>query len=504
MTTMGNWESPQYQRILSAKSAGDTVVVTFEDGTVATVERDRLVPPGTSDADWEGLSFGAREMIIPASPRELEVPWTTIRLLSDVDFAKHWADVAENEAKEIGRQLRALRVARGMSSKELAERAGITPQSLSRIEHGRHDVVYTTLKRILAAMGTTLGDLAKLSEQAPQTASLGDLLDRLQWAGVRKELVLKHIVPQSVLVRIQEAGGEDAGDVLAEIAEHVSRVFGWTTAEILGGGALTLDKSRVEATLFKAPARIDEHQASAYAVFAHYLALVVLQATEGIQGREFPADEGELARVVRDGGGEKSLESLLRIVWDFGIPVLPLRDPGAFHGACWMIRERKVIALKQVTAYQGRWHFDLAHELWHAAAHLQPDQRGYLEPGEITPFRKDSVEEQEASQFAERILLAGRAEELAEACVGRAKGRVEFLKNAVDKVAASEGVRVDILANYLAYRLAMQDISWWGAANNLQVTEPEPFEIARELLIANLDLSRVNPVDRDLLLRAVT
>ena len=50
----------------------------------------------------------------------------------------------------------------------------------------------------------------------------------------------------------------------------------------------------------------------------------------------------------------------------------------------------------------------------------------------------------------------------------------------------------------------MQDISWWGAANNLQVTEPGPFEIARELLIANLDLSRVNPVDRDLLLRAVT
>ena len=36
----------------------------------------------------------------------------------------------------------------------------ITPQSLSRIEHGHHDVAFQTLSRILAAMGCNLRDLA--------------------------------------------------------------------------------------------------------------------------------------------------------------------------------------------------------------------------------------------------------------------------------------------------------------------------------------------------------
>ncbi|MGH2388657.1 MAG: helix-turn-helix domain-containing protein, partial [Chloroflexota bacterium] len=47
----------------------------------------------------------------------------------------------------------------GLTGKELADRAGITPQSLSRIEHGRHDIVFTTLKRLLAPMGYGLADL---------------------------------------------------------------------------------------------------------------------------------------------------------------------------------------------------------------------------------------------------------------------------------------------------------------------------------------------------------
>jgi hypothetical protein len=43
-------------------------------------------------------------------------------------------------------------------------RAGIHPQSLSRIEHGQHDVVFTTLRRVLAAMGCSLRDLAVTDE----------------------------------------------------------------------------------------------------------------------------------------------------------------------------------------------------------------------------------------------------------------------------------------------------------------------------------------------------
>jgi DNA-binding Xre family transcriptional regulator len=90
----------------------------------------------------------------------VEIPWSTIRALTDREYAAHLAEAAEEQARQIGLRIRELRELRGLSSNELAERAGITPQSLSRIEHGHHDVVFRTLRRILAAMGCSLRDLA--------------------------------------------------------------------------------------------------------------------------------------------------------------------------------------------------------------------------------------------------------------------------------------------------------------------------------------------------------
>lgn len=90
---------------------------------------------------------------------DVEIPWSTIRALTDKDYSAHLAAAAAEQAKKVGLRLRALRELRHLTSKEVAERAGITLQSLSRIEHGHHDVVFTTLQRILAAMGCSLQDL---------------------------------------------------------------------------------------------------------------------------------------------------------------------------------------------------------------------------------------------------------------------------------------------------------------------------------------------------------
>ena len=64
-----------------------------------------------------------------------------------------------------------------------------------------------------------------------------------------------------------------------------------------------------------------------------------------------------------------------------------------------------------------------------------------------------SVEEEIATDFAADVLLNGKAEELAEECAAVCNRRTEWLKNAVQKVAARNAVREDVLANYLAYRL---------------------------------------------------
>ena len=61
--------------------------------------------------------------------------------------------------------------------------------------------------------------------------------------------------------------------------------------------------------------------------------------------------------------GAITFEHTLRYVWSLGIPVLPLRDPGAFHGACWRIDGRNIIVLKQRTLSLARWLADLLHEV---------------------------------------------------------------------------------------------------------------------------------------------
>jgi DNA-binding XRE family transcriptional regulator len=162
--TSKRWDEPQYQQMASATLEGNYLVVLFEDGVSAKVPTEGLLPPGTSHPLWDKMQVNLYEITIPTSVGEREIPWTTIRLLTDSKFATYMAQVAEEQAQDVGHRLRELRQSKGLTGKEVAERAGITAQSLSRIENGHHDVVFTTLKKILTAMGATLADLAEVDE----------------------------------------------------------------------------------------------------------------------------------------------------------------------------------------------------------------------------------------------------------------------------------------------------------------------------------------------------
>lgn len=61
------------------------------------------------------------------------------------------------EDQPVGPRLRELRASRGLSLRALAERAGVTAGALSQIENGHTSPSVSTLKKLLAALGTTLG-----------------------------------------------------------------------------------------------------------------------------------------------------------------------------------------------------------------------------------------------------------------------------------------------------------------------------------------------------------
>jgi hypothetical protein len=200
--------------------------------------------------------------------------------------------------------------------------------------------------------------------------------------------------------------------------------------------------------------------------------------------------------------GSLSLDATVRFIWDLGIPVLALDDPGAFHGACFREGGRNVIVLKQKSSSEARWMHDAIHELWHASQERNEADRTVLEPDEMSDDRR-SDEERIANQFAGAVLLAGRGQDLAGKCLARANNDLLRLKTAVQQVARQESVPVDALANYLAFRLAdEQGADWWGAATNLQ-PPGNPWRTVRAIFFERVDFSRLAEPDRQVLAQAL-
>jgi transcriptional regulator with XRE-family HTH domain len=67
--------------------------------------------------------------------------------------------MASHECKTLGKAIRRLRLERGWSQQMLADHSGLTRESISAIENGRFDPVFTTLMRIATALGMALKDL---------------------------------------------------------------------------------------------------------------------------------------------------------------------------------------------------------------------------------------------------------------------------------------------------------------------------------------------------------
>jgi len=178
---VARWEQRDYQTITDVALDDGQLRVRFANGDEASVGVDRLVRSRSDGVRWDEARHTAHDIVVPAGEGEIEISWMDIRAQSDAPFARFLMQTAEEEAGRIGQRLRGLREQRGMTAKEVAETAGIAPLSLSRIELGRHDVVYRTLRRILAAMNLTLRDLAEAAEPQLEPAHV---TSRLREAGV--------------------------------------------------------------------------------------------------------------------------------------------------------------------------------------------------------------------------------------------------------------------------------------------------------------------------------
>ncbi len=387
------------------------------------------------------------------------------------------------------------RIRAGLTQEQLAERVNLKTQQIQRYE--ATDYASASLTRV--------ADIARVLEISLENSNalipdfkLAVMMKRLKAAGLGPQFVSNRLLPK----RAFDIASNGTEDFTLEAAQAIERVYGWHPSVLLGGETLDVSRMAASQARFKIPAKVNGLQLGAYVVYAHYLALLLLQATK-TQGVPLSSDPGEVRRSILTRYGAITFNSVLRFVWDCGIPVITLNDRGTFHGACWRHQGRNVIVLKQQTRSAARWVFDLLHEYFHAAHNPELEQHPVIEEAENSESRRKSTEEIAASSFAGNVMLDNKANTLAERCVELARGSVERLKDATLTVAAAESVDVGALAQYMAFRLSAQGVNWWGAATNLQAPVSTSASLPRELLLSNADLTQLNPVDRGLLLRAL-
>ncbi|MFC1970052.1 helix-turn-helix domain-containing protein [Chloroflexota bacterium] len=391
------------------------------------------------------------------------------------------------------------RIALAWTQKDLAEHLGLKEQQIQRYEATDYaSASLTRLNEVIQALGLRMREEVHLPVEQ---ISANNLFRRLAEVGLDRDFVVERLIPSPLSARLLQKSDEKVDGSILQAAQRIGRIFGWSPDIILGSDPLKM--SAPAGVSFKIPAKRSDRRLSAYVVYAHYLSLLVLEAVRKSPQKPVPQRAEDVRASVLSTYGSLTFESVVRYVWKLGIPVVPLNDPGVFHGACWRTSGRSVIVLKQRTSSLSRWLFDLLHELRHVGQRENLDQLSIIESSEESKERWQSSEEQDASRFAGDVMLAGRSEELAELCVKASSGAVEYLKAAVPRIAAKENVQLGDLANYMAFRLSMQDINWWGTANNLQETGENPWRLARDIFLEFIDLDATNELDRDILMQAL-
>ncbi len=501
---MKKWDDVNYQKFIDAHIYRDSLVIKFANGDTVSLDVKSLIPVGYDGYHVESLQVNDYEIILNGKPSDIRVQWDQIRIISDPDFAKEMVKKSEEHSQKIGSRLKTLRERKGIKGLELAERAGVTPQTISRIEKGHTDIGFTTLSKILAAMGNSLADLAneELDVDDQPEMSYRFVLQKLNKAGLNT--FANKILPIQVKPSTAQQKEKLPDLVISEISTYLNRIFGWSNSDIWSNKDLVIDESPSKLAYFKRPSRINLSQIRAYSHYAYYLACVVNNLNLEKPILEYPGDIEEFKEQYFKKNREISLSKLINHIWDMGISVIPLNDQGVFHGASWNINDKHVIVLKQRSESHARWIFDLLHEVYHVFAHLDRPNTSIVETEEPNPFAdNDSPEELEANAFANEFIFGKVSENLALEALEKASFRLDYLKKAVKEISDKEEIRADFFANYLAFRLQINGQNWWGTANSFQIINPNPCQLVSTILRERINIQNLNPIDKNLLLAAI-
>jgi len=389
--------------------------------------------------------------------------------------------------EDLPRLLVRARIAAGLTQAELAERLGLKEQQIQRYEVT--DYESASLSRLIEVAGALDLRLSSSIEREALRYDAATVLRRLGRVGLTREFVEKRFGPAE----------DDGPESVVSLVSRLAHVYGWQPEDILAGRVTQVSRA-LAPVAFKKPENASEARSAALAGYAHYLTRLLVRATPPATV-DLPSNSVELHARMGGQAGRVSFATALDTLWAAGVAVLPLREPGGFRAAYWRHDARDIVVINAVQREESRWLFYLLHETGHI------DERGN-EPAllEDAPGHDDEVteaRERRANEFATAAIFGDRSEELFQLVFDKSGGDLALMQRATRFVARHHNVDTGALAFNVAHRLAEQGHDWWGAAMNLQEHDSDPWQIARDALLERLDWSVLEPLDADLLARAL-
>jgi transcriptional regulator with XRE-family HTH domain/Zn-dependent peptidase ImmA (M78 family) len=393
------------------------------------------------------------------------------------------SDVDEDAeaAARVGRQLRALREDAGLSLKEIAAHVGVSSARVSQLEKGAGEASLSLITALVRAAGGRLSDIAapgapefskrSITKIATDAGASRDVVDRIA------SLIGRPLFPAAL-----------------------SRAFKWRPDELLQGAPRSSAPDVLMA--FKSVAAPPAQDAPTLA-----LARAMSEFTVSLHDRHYvgiPSDPEALRREVIAANGAVSLDSLVEWAWGAGVAVMPLIGRGEFSAAVWMIGNTPVIVLKESRAVAAYWLFDLAHELGHLA-HGHVDEKPLVDVARVERLEVTDEQEQQANDYALRLLLPDPAALLADVRVRTRGDAPRNFKFAVRDVAAEARVSPGVLG--FAAARAMSDVpadkDRWGSAQNLAKDEdPDGRQRVEDAFRRWIRVTGLNDLDATLLVAA--
>jgi len=393
------------------------------------------------------------------------------------------------------------RIASGLTQKELADRLGVKEQQVQRWEASEYaNISFSNLTKVVEALGVVMRK--EVLVPGPQVTA-EKLTAQVKAMGVPNDLFLARLVPPTLLdaFKLPRKIGDNSG--VLRVAGIVSRIFNIPLRAFVSDEPAPMHFRPLAVARFKVPANANEAVLNIYALYANYLAMLTAQATDHLPLGAVPHDWQTIRAGILALGHQVDFKNALRYVWDCGVPVVPLDDAGAFHGAVWRIEGRNVIVLKQRKHYAANWLHDLLHEFGHAGEDPHSREFVFIETAPISPDRRESPNEEYAHDLAEDVVFGNRSDEIEDACVTESRGQMARLKQVIPRIAERYQVDQGYLANYMAFHLEKRRINFWGAATNLQENDFSPYDYAREIFFERVNLNCLNSEDRDILLQGL-